>query len=241
MPEPATATATATGTVPATAPAPAHLAHHFEDLDQQHEAATLGMWTFLATEVLFFGGLLCGFAVYRAIDFEAFALASRGLNAWCGGINTVVLLTSSLSMALAVHGGQTGNRKAQVRYLLITLLLGFCFLGIKAFEYTEEYHKHLVPGPHFDPATLHLPEHFAPRELKHAQLFFIFYFFMTGLHAFHMIVGIGLVSWIAWKARRGAFTAEYNTPLELTGLYWHFVDIVWVFLFPLLYLIYLHK
>jgi cytochrome c oxidase subunit 3 len=218
------------------------LAHHFEDLEQQKEAASLGMWTFLATEVMFFGGLICGFLVYRAIDFEAFALASRQLEPWAGGINTVVLLTSSLTMALAVHGGELGNRKAQVRYLLLTMLLGSCFLGIKAFEYYEEYHKGLIPGPSFNyKGELAFPEGFGPTQIGHAQLFFVFYFFMTGLHALHMIIGLGVVSWITWKANRGDFTAEYSTPLELTGLYWHFVDIVWVFLFPLLYLIYLHK
>jgi cytochrome c oxidase subunit III len=225
--------------------APAALAHHFEDLDQQHEAANLGMWTFLATEVMFFGGLITGFVVYRAIDFEAFAAASRGLNVWCGGINTVVLLTSSLTMALAVHGGEVGDRKAQVRFLLLTMFLGLCFLGIKAYEYTEEYHKQLIPGPYFNPAALQIPEHllehFGPTQWQHVKLFFVFYFFMTGLHAFHMIIGVGVVAWITWLAHRGRFTAEYSTPIEMTGLYWHFVDIVWVFLFPLLYLIYLHK
>jgi cytochrome c oxidase subunit 3 len=224
------------------APAAAPLAHHFEDLGQQHEAATLGMWTFLATEVMFFGGLICGFLVYRAVDFPAFATASKQLEPWAGGINTVVLLTSSLTMALAVHGGATGDRKAQVRYLLLTMLLGACFLGIKAWEYTEEYHKGLIPGPYFNhKGELHLPENFGPTQIGHAQLFFVFYFFMTGLHAIHMIIGLGVVSWITWLARRGEFTPEYHTPLEMTGLYWHFVDIVWVFLFPLLYLIELHK
>jgi cytochrome c oxidase subunit 3 len=218
------------------------LAHHFEDLEQQQHAATLGMWTFLATEVMFFGGLITGFIVYRAIAFESFALASRQLEPWAGGINTVVLLTSSLTMALAVHAGELGDRKGQVRYLLLTMLLGSCFLGIKAFEYYEEYHKGLIPGPYFNhKGELEFPASFGPSQIQHAQLFFVFYFFMTGLHALHMIIGLGVVAWITWKARRGEFTAEYFTPLELTGLYWHFVDIVWVFLFPLLYLIYLHK
>jgi cytochrome c oxidase subunit III len=222
--------------------APVPLAHHFEDLDQQHEAASLGMWTFLATEVMFFGGLICGFIVYRSVDFEAFAVASRELNVWCGGINTVVLLTSSLTMALAVHGGEVGDRKAQVRFLLLTMLLGLCFLGIKTYEYSEEFDKGLIPGPYFNyKAVLHFPENFSPTEVQHAQLFFVFYFFMTGLHAFHMVIGVGVVAWIMWLAYQGKFTAEYSTPLEMAGLYWHFVDIVWVFLFPLLYLIYLHK
>ncbi|HMB07166.1 MAG TPA: cytochrome c oxidase subunit 3, partial [Isosphaeraceae bacterium] len=141
-----------------------------------------------------------------------------------------------------VHGGELGDRKAQVRLLLLTMFLGLCFLGIKAFEYSEEYHKGLIPGPYFNhKAVLQFPESFSPTEVKHTQLFFVFYFFMTGLHAFHMIIGVGVVAWITWLAHRGRFTAEYSTPIEMTGLYWHFVDIVWVFLFPLLYLIYLHK
>ena len=216
------------------------LQHHFEDLGQQHSSANLGMWTFLGTEVMFFGGLFTGFIVYRFIDPTAFAAACRQLDVQLGTINTFVLLTSSLTMALAVHAGQLGHAKGQVRYLLLTMLLATAFLGIKSFVYYEEYHKHLVPGPHFSTAALTIPAGATPLVIKQTELFFVFYFFMTGLHAFHMIIGIGVMIWMAILASRGRFTREYHTPLELTGLYWHFVDMVWVFLFPLLYLIDLH-
>jgi cytochrome c oxidase subunit III len=216
------------------------LAHQFEDLDQQRTSATLGMWTFLATEVMFFGGLFAGFAVYRFTDPRAFALACRELLIWAGTINTFVLLTSSLTMALAVRAGPEGNSKQQLRYLLLTMVLATIFLGIKAFEYYKEYEHHLVPGLNF--STAHLEVRGAtPHVIKQTELFFVFYFFMTGLHATHMIIGIGVMAWMAILARRGRFTREYYTPLELTGLYWHFVDMIWVFLFPLLYLIELHK
>jgi cytochrome c oxidase subunit 3 len=217
------------------------LASHFEDLGQQHESATLGMWTFLATEVMFFGGLFAGFAVYRFADPGPFALASRQLDVFMGTINTFVLLTSSLTMALAVRAGQEGERKGQVRYLLLTMLLATVFLGIKASEYYEEYEKHLIPGSTFRTTALHLPAAASAAFEQQTQLFFIFYFFMTGLHAFHMIIGLGVMAVMVALANRGRFTREYFTPLELTGLYWHFVDLVWVFLFPLLYLVELHK
>jgi cytochrome c oxidase subunit 3 len=218
-----------------------HLAHQFEDPGQQHASATLGMWTFLATEVMFFGGLFAGFVVYRFTDPRAFALACRKLLVWAGTINTFVLLTSSLTMALAVRAGQQGKASWQVRFLLLTMLLATIFLGIKSFEYYEEYENHLVPGLNFSPDALKIPAGATPLVVQQTELFFVFYFFMTGLHAFHMIIGIGVMAWMAWRAHRGQFTRAYHTPLELTGLYWHFVDMVWVFLFPLLYLIDLHK
>jgi cytochrome c oxidase subunit 3 len=218
-----------------------HLAHQFEDMEQQRSTASLGMWTFLATEVMFFGGLFTGYCAYRFSDPEAFRIASRHLNVWLGSINTFVLLTSSLTVALSVHAGQTGSRKNQVRYLLATIALGLVFLGIKAVEYREEFKDHLVPGWNFSVATLNPPEGASEHTIQHAEMFFVFYFFMTGLHAVHMVIGIGVFALIAVMARRGRFTPEYHTPLELSGLYWHFVDIVWVFLFPLLYLVDLHK
>jgi cytochrome c oxidase subunit 3 len=224
------------------APGHAHaVAHQFEDAEQQKSTATLGMWAFLATEVMFFGGLITGFIVYRFTSPHAFALGCRELDVRLGAINTWVLLTSSLTMALAVHAGQLGDRKWQVRYLLATMLLGSVFLGIKAVEYYHEYENHHVPGLNFRttvqpqiPETLEISE-------RRFELFFVFYFFMTGLHALHMVIGIGLLAVIALMAHRGRFTPDYHTPLELSGLYWHFIDIVWVFLFPLLYLIDLHK
>jgi cytochrome c oxidase subunit 3 len=198
------------------------------------------MWTFLATEVMFFGGLFASFAVYRFTDPRAFALACRELLILAGAINTFVLLTSSLTMALAVRAGQEGHARNQVLFLLATILLATVFLGIKGFEYYKEYEHHLVPGLNF--STAHLAVRGAtPHVIKQTELFFVFYFFMTGLHATHMVIGIGVMAWMVRLARRGRFTRVYHTPLELTGLYWHFVDLVWVFLFPLLYLIELHK
>jgi cytochrome c oxidase subunit 3 len=198
------------------------------------------MWTFLATEVMFFGGLFAGFAAYRFTDPTAFAAACKKLLLWAGTINTFVLLTSSLTMALAVRAGQQGNAKHQVTYLRLTMLLATVFLGIKAFEYYKEYTESLVPGLNFSWEHLEI-RGATPHVIKQTELFFVFYFFMTGLHAIHMVIGIGVMSWMAVLAGRGRFTAEYHTPLELTGLYWHFVDMVWVFLFPLLYLIERHK
>ena len=207
------------------------LQHHFDDPDQQSESATLGMWAFLATEVLFFGGLFTAYAVYRSSYSEAFAEASRHLDVRLGTINTVVLIGSSLTMAMAVWAAQTGRRLQQVMYLLGTILLGSVFLGIKAVEYGHKFHEHLVPGPHFM---------FTGAEPDHSQIFFSLYFVMTGMHALHMVIGIALLAILAVRAHLGRFTPVYNTPVELTGLYWHFVDIVWIFLFPMLYLIGLH-
>lgn len=207
------------------------LQHHFDDPVQQSEAATLGMWAFLATEVLFFGGLFTAYAVYRSTYPEAFAEASRHLDVTLGTVNTAVLIGSSLTMAMAVWAAQTGKRRQQVAYLLLTMLLGSVFLGIKGLEYTHKYHEHLVPGPHFA---------FAGPEPGHSQIYFSLYFVMTGMHALHMIIGLALLGILAVRASLGRFTSAYYAPVEITGLYWHFVDIVWIFLFPMLYLIGLH-
>jgi cytochrome c oxidase subunit 3 len=220
--------------------ATAHLAHHFDDTEQQNAAATLGMWLFLATEVLFFGGLFAGYSLYRFWYPEAYEVGSHMLDIWLGSINTVVLLTSSLTMALAVHAAQSNDSRATAKFLGWTILLGSVFLGIKAYEYYHKFEEHLVPGQSFSIASAahHLPEEMV-RDVNpnHVQLFFSFYFAMTGLHATHMVIGIAILLVLLVAARRNAFSAAYFTPVELTGLYWHFVDIVWVFLFPLLYLI----
>lgn len=216
--------------------------HQFETLEQQHESGILGMWAFLATEVMFFGGLFAGFYVYRFTNPGSFALACRGLDITMGCVNTCVLLTSSLAMALAVRAGQTNDKKGQVRWLAATMALGTLFLVFKGFEYYHEFEKGLIPGPGFNIAALgSVPDDATPFFLRRTQLFFVFYFFMTGLHAFHMVIGIALMAVLLYMARKGAFTAEKHMGLELTGLYWHFVDIVWVFLYPSLYLIDLHK
>ena len=205
------------------------LAHQFESLDQQREAATLGMWVFLVTEVLFFGGLFATYAVYRRWYPGAFAAASHELDVTLGTINTVVLITSSLTMALAVRAAQMGDRRLTSIFLALTMLLGCVFLGIKAFEYYKEWVEHHLPGSGF--------EFSEPAYAAHAQIFFSLYFLMTGLHALHMIIGLGVMSLMLGWTFSGIVTAEYYSPIEISGLYWHFVDIVWIFLFPLLYLI----
>jgi cytochrome c oxidase subunit 3 len=207
---------------------PPALAHQFDDLEQQKEAATLGMWLFLVTEVLFFGGLFATYSVYRSSYPEAFAAASHEMVVWAGTLNTVVLITSSLTMALAVRASQLGDRRLLMLFLILTMALGTAFLGVKAFEYYTEFSEHHVPGVGFE---------FEPKYFRHAQLFFSLYFVMTGLHALHMIIGLGVMTVMLWWAWRGIITKDYYGPIEVSGLYWHFVDIVWIFLFPLLYLI----
>ena len=204
------------------------LAHQFDSLEQQRDATTLGMWVFLVTEVLFFGGLFTVYSVYRSSYPEAFAAASHELDILLGTINTVILITSSLTMALAVHAAQVGQRKALIAFLVVTMLLGAAFLGIKSVEYYHKFVEHHVPGPGFQ---------FEREYFRHAQLFFSLYFMMTGLHALHMVIGVGIMLWMVAWAWRGTITAEYYSPIEISGLYWHFVDIVWIFLFPLLYLL----
>jgi cytochrome c oxidase subunit 3 len=204
------------------------LAHHFDNLDQQAEAASLGMWIFLLTEILFFGGLFLTYTVYRGMYYNGFVAAGRELDLTLGTINTAVLIGSSLTMALAVHAAQTGSMRLVQLFLILTIALGCVFLGIKAFEYAHKFQEHHVPGPAFQ---------FEEPYVREAGIFFSLYFLMTGLHALHMIVGIGVMLIMVWLSTRGRFSLDYYVPIEVTGLYWHFVDIVWIFLFPLLYLI----
>ena len=208
------------------------LAHQFDDLEQQKEASVFGMWIFLVTEIMFFGGMFTGYTVYRYRLHEAFMAGSDKLDLVLGGVNTVVLILSSLTMALAVHAAQTSRRKQLIWFLILTMALGAVFLGIKAVEYTHKFHENLVPGPsfQFDGVAHH-----------RSELYFSFYFAMTGFHALHMIVGIALLAVILWMSVKGRFSPEYHNPVEVSGLYWHFVDIVWIFLFPLLYLVGHHK
>jgi cytochrome c oxidase subunit 3 len=207
---------------------PAALLHHFDSAEQQKNASTLGMWLFLVTEIMFFGGMFTAYIVYRTLYPTAFVAASHELDITMGAINTAVLICSSLTMVLAVSAAQMGQRKSTVAFLILTILLGAVFLGIKAVEYREKFVHHHVPGASF---------HFDGPDPANAQLFFSLYFGMTGLHALHMIIGIVLLAILAVRAQRGFYTSEYYTPVDLTGLYWHFVDIVWIFLFPLLYLL----
>ncbi len=215
------------------------LEEQFDDLEQQHEASSVGMWVFLATEVMFFGGLIAAYTVYRAISPREIALASQHLNVGLGCLNTVILLGSSLSMALAVRAAQLQRRRNLLWCLAITAALGVCFLGIKAVEYYQEYREYLIPGLNFrmpvqEEASIFTKLSLDPRRF---EMFFVLYFFMTGLHAFHLIVGIALVSVMALLTWRRWLSGSGETQIEVAGLYWHFVDVVWVFLYPLLYLI----
>lgn len=235
----------------------------FKTLEQQKDTATLGMWIFLVTEVMFFGGIMLAYAINRHTYFPAFAMGSNTLNLFLGGLNTVVLLASSFTMAMGVWSAQVGRKQLIPIFLSLTILLGFIFFGVKYIEYAQKFHHHLVPGRTFDIAycvnnparcdDLGASELDVEREElakaraadpdlnAHAQLYYSAYFGMTGLHALHMVIGAGLLFWLLKEALAGTFTPEYNNPVDIIGLYWHFVDIVWIYLFPLLYLIDRHK
>jgi cytochrome c oxidase subunit 3 len=214
------------------------LLHHFADPQQQRDSASLGMWIFLATEVMFFGGLFCAYLIYRLKYFGDFAAASKSIDALLGGTNTAVLICSSLTVVLAIWAAQTARRTLLLIMLVLTMIFGVTFLGIKGIEYKQKFDEHHVPGVSFSFEHESIPGHpdqFA--DPRHAEIFFALYFIMTGLHALHMIVGLGIFAWLLWMSWKSRFTPEYYTPLEIGGLYWHFVDIVWIYLFPLLYLI----
>ena len=202
----------------------------FEDLDQQTEAAHLGMWLFLSTEILFFGGLFGAYTVYRISYPAAFAAASKDLLWWAGAGDTAILLVSSFVMALAVHSAKTGGRKMLAVLLLAAAGFGALFLCLHGFEYYQDFVGHHVPGRGFRYEGGEAPA-------NQVQLFFLLYFVMTGLHSLHVTIGVLILAVLAVQAWRGKFSSEYHNPVEVGGLYWHFVDIVWVFLFPLLYLI----
>jgi cytochrome c oxidase subunit 3 len=213
----------------------AELREQFETPAQQKEISTLGMWIFLVTEIMFFGGLFLAYTIYRREFAGVFALASNTLDVVIGAVNTGVLLCSSYTMVLAVRAAQMGSRKPLTVFLILTILLGGVFLGVKAYEWNQKFEEHHVPGP-----TFHL-ENATAAEQGPAQLFFSLYFTMTGLHALHMVIGEGLMFFLLWHAYKGKYTPSYYTPVDIGGLYWHFVDIVWIFLFPLLYLIARHQ
>jgi cytochrome c oxidase subunit III len=291
---------------------PPGLQHQFEDMKQQEESVSIGMWAFLVQEIMFFGGLFTAYLVFRSRFPMAFAAGSNHLDAFLGGLNTLVLIVSSLTMALTVYYAQKGKRMAQVYLIILTMLFGTTFLVVKYFEYSDKYHHGLVPFAGLNQKTKKTENHSEPKaasaerpnsqvELesqeknslespkaeKHepntrgefrwddengkkivleakkgnyltkyeeagyftngeydnskftdkVRIFFYIYFVMTGLHALHMIVGLGLMAWLLWQAWRGSYSADYYSPVEISGLYWHFVDIVWIFLFPLLYLL----
>jgi cytochrome c oxidase subunit 3 len=235
----------------------------FKTLEQQKDSANLGMWIFLVTEVMFFGGIMLAYTLNRHVYFPAFAMGSNTLSLKLGGINTIVLLASSFTMALAVWSAQTGKKQLISLFLVLTILLGFVFFGIKYAEYSQKFYHHLVPGRSFDifyctnnpsqcgditAEEMEIERHELERSQaldpdlnSHAQLYYSAYFGMTGLHALHMVIGAGLLLWLLKNSLTGIYTPRWNTPVDTVGLYWHFVDIVWIFLFPLLYLIDRHK
>ena len=225
------------------------LQHHFENMEQQREAGTLGMWVFLVTEIMFFGGMFLAYTLYRGSYGAAFASASNHLDIKLGAFNTGVLILSSFTMAMAVYFTQIGKSRPQVFCLLLTLILGLTFLGVKAVEYKSKYDDSLIPGrlvpnrPFGPEVAQHgeINEHklhlLGNATLKQVELFYWIYFAMTGMHALHMIIGAGLLTFLLIFSIKGRYGPEYHSPVEVIGLYWHFVDIVWIFLFPLLYLL----
>ncbi|HEY6307932.1 MAG TPA: cytochrome c oxidase subunit 3 family protein [Candidatus Angelobacter sp.] len=247
------------------------LVHQFDDMEQQKEASTFGMWVFLLTEIMMFGGLFAAYLIYRLKYYDAFVAGSTSISVGWGFANTLVLIGSSFTMAMAVWYAQKGSRKLQMWFIIATMILGAVFLGVKAKEYYDKYDECHIPGHVIgngfnawggcgvdknghkkgdiaeeikETARKNgeeIPESVALQTAQQTEIFFSFYFAMTGLHAFHMVVGLGLLTWLLLRASRGEFGPNYFTPVELGGLYWHFVDIVWIFLFPLLYLISRHS
>lgn len=205
-----------------------HVQHHFRNSDQQFSSSKLGMWLFLFTEIMFFGGLFVAYIVYRASNPELFTMAATQLDTMMGAVNTAVLIASSLTIALAIRAAQMNNQKLISGYLLTTILLACVFLVIKYFEYTHKFDIGIFPGEYYTFDGIDHPK---------ASVFFSIYYMMTGLHGLHVVIGIGLMVWLLVRARSGAYTNSYYTPVEMTGLYWHLVDIIWIFLFPLMYLI----
>uniref|UniRef100_E6QL45 Cytochrome c oxidase, subunit III n=1 Tax=mine drainage metagenome TaxID=410659 RepID=E6QL45_9ZZZZ len=229
---------------------PAHLRHHFVSLEQQNETVSFGMWLFLLTEVMFFGGMFTAYLIYRNWYYPAFVAGSHTLSIVLGTVNTGVLITSSFTMAMGVWCAETKRQKGLIVSLVLTLILGLAFLGIKADEYHEKYVLHHIPGAHFDAMSFVHPKAEAgqPAEpglpldmAQKTEVYFSLYFAMTGMHALHMIIGMGLLIFMIVKASRGAYSNGNIAFVENFGLYWHFVDIVWIFLFPLLYLISRHQ
>ncbi len=205
-----------------------HVAHHFESQVQEYESAKLGVWLFLVTEILLFGGLFVTYIVYRALYPEMFHEASKYLNRPMGSLNTIVLICSSFTMAMAVQKTKTEETQKAIRYLAITLVCAVTFMIVKYFEYSHKIHEGLLPGSHFNFEAIH--------HVK-APLFFSLYFMMTGLHGIHVLAGMGLILWVLVRSKLGHFDKTYVAPVELTGIYWHLVDLIWIYLFPLLYLI----
>ena len=202
--------------------------HHFVDAEQQFDSAKMGMWIFLVTEILFFGGLFAAYTVYRILHPELFAEASKELDTLWGTVNTLVLIGSSLTVAMAIKSAQLNQTKNIAINLGITIALAFIFLMIKYFNWMHHFELGIYPGTAYS---------FTGIDNPHASMFFSLYYLMTGLHGIHVVVGIGVMTWLLIKSLKGEFHSEYYTPLEIGGLYWHLVDIIWIFLYPLFYLI----
>jgi len=213
---------------------PPHLQHHFVSSEQQFDSAKLGMWLFLITEILLFSGMFVAYTVYRGWHPEAFTEASATLDWVLGGVNTLVLLASSFTVALSIHFAQKDDRMKAFWNLITTLALAGVFMVIKYFEWTAKFEHGVFPAGFFDP---HGGYYESLASVPYAGQFFSIYFVMTGIHGLHVLIGMGVIGWIAWRTFRGHFSSEYYTPIEITGLYWHLVDIIWIFLFPLLYLV----
>ena len=211
-----------------TAGHPEFLQHHFSDVEQQRESAKLGMWIFLLTEVLLFGGLFCAYSIYRSWNPEIFHNAHRFLDVYLGTLNTVVLIVSSVTMALAIRSMQLDRKKQMLIFLIVTLALAAAFLVVKYFEYSHKFHLGQLPGKFYT---------FTGIEGTNPHIFFSVYFLMTGLHGIHVIGGMAVITWLIFKTRGRTFSSQYYTPIEMTGLYWHLVDLIWIFLFPLFYLV----
>jgi cytochrome c oxidase subunit 3 len=207
---------------------PSFLAHHFSDTEQQKESAKLGMWIFLLTEILLFGGLFVAYAVYRAWNPEMFINAHKQLDVYLGTLNTFVLISSSVTIALAIRSMQLGNKKHTMRLLVATIVLAGVFLVVKYFEYSHKIHLGQLPGKYYT---------FEGLQGTNPHVFFSIYFLMTGLHGLHVILGMIAIGWVLYKTHKNHFSAEYYTPIEMVGLYWHLVDLIWIYLFPLFYLI----
>ena len=251
-------------TTPATEHHPAW-AHQFDDMEQQRDASSFGMWVFLLTEIMMFGGLFTAYLIYRIRYYDAFVAGSTSISVSWGFANTLVLIGSSFTMAMGVWASQHGKRRQQVLFILLTMILGAAFLGVKAKEYYDKWDECHIPGQIIgkafnasggcsakDPTLGNIADEIMEKRTDMAegaakqiasqtQIFFSFYFAMTGLHATHMVIGLGVLAWLLLRAKRGEFGPDYYTPVENVGLYWHFVDIVWIFLFPLLYLISRHS
>lgn len=207
---------------------PKFLAHHFSDVEQQRESAKLGMWVFLLTEILLFGGLFCAYAIYRAWYPDMFHHAHKALDLTLGTTNTIVLISSSVTMALAIRCMQLGKRDLTILNLVLTLAFASTFLVIKYFEYAHKFHLGQLPGKFYTYQGI---------EGTNPHIFFSIYFMMTGLHGIHVIVGMSIITWVLVRTVKNEFSPSYYTPIEMSGLYWHLVDLIWIFLFPLLYLI----